>query len=100
MTEYKAINQDYRAGDDGSVWSNRGHYWKKLKPYGDKDGHMRVSISTRGDVRTKSLPKVILSVFHREPEGTEKATHVDGNRSNNRIENLKWRKKCENKRSN
>lgn len=99
----------YRAGDDGSIWScwecvaNSGHRngtrrvvgatWNRLKESADS-GYVRVNLKGAGKVLVHRL---VLSAFAGEcPEGMI-ARHIDGNRLNNRADNLTWgvkKRKC------
>jgi hypothetical protein len=47
------------------------------------------------DIR-RNIHRLVLSVFDREPLPGEQAAHLDGNKDNNRLDNLKWCTKLEN----
>ena len=100
--EYREIPRlvGYRFGDDGSFWSrwNRNgagltDHWRRLEGTPDKDGYVSVSPknSLTGKTMGHRLHRLVLEAFVGPcPPGME-ACHVpDGDRSNNRLENLSW----------
>ena len=62
-----------------------------LKPKTTPTGYLMVSLWRKGDpVRYRTLQKIVLGAFvGPRPEGKE-ARHLDGNRTNNALSNLKW----------
>lgn len=100
--EYREIPgyPGHRAGDDGTIWSNRvlgrphevAKYWRLLPVYVSKGGYLRVKIGGR----LASVHRLILSAFVGPcPEGLL-ALHGDGNCKNNRPSNLRWGTQKEN----
>jgi hypothetical protein len=91
----------YEASDNGDIRSLKGKTPRILKPIPQKDGYWYVFLYT-----PKSRPKVyvqraVLAAFCGEPPAGQEARHLDGNRSDNRLENLAWgtpTDNCEDKR--
>jgi hypothetical protein len=80
----------YRVGSDGSVWSVWKFGWKRLNPWRDDWGRLRVSfcLGTGRFVRKVSI--LVLEAFGGpRPEGME-CCHKDDNFENNDISNLYW----------
>lgn len=87
----------YRFGDDGSVWSEwrsggyRGNYfrsgvWVQLKPTAFRHGYMYLTLCGK----KHTVHRLILEAFVGTcPDGME-ACHNNGDRSDNRIVNLRW----------
>lgn len=81
----------YFVGDDGSVWSFRST-WKKL---GSRfaQGYASVALYRTGCKGKQShfrVARLVLTAFVGPcPEGLE-SCHCDGNRLNNRLDNLRW----------
>ena len=65
-----------------------------LAPKFDKKGYVRVSLG-RGN--TRQVHRLVLQAFVRSPKVKEEAAHLDGNPSNNCLENLAWKTSKENK---
>lgn len=104
--EYRDIPgfKDYRIGTDGSVWSKRKmnfssfcefQPWKKIKPAmsrgkGEKKGYPHFNIYRDGKRHTGHVHILILLTFvGPKPDGYV-ARHLDGNPTNNRLDNLAW----------
>lgn len=103
----------YKAGSDGTIWScwirtsakgHRGLFsfqsskWKAIKPTRSNFyGHLRASLRTDQGVRCNFLiHRLILLTFIGEcPDGCE-CRHLDGNPTNNRLDNLCWGTRQEN----
>ena len=90
---------EYSVTDDGRVWSEKSQ--KFLKPKPDKDGYLYVRFNTGGRVnlqRTKRrLHRLVLDAFvGSHPVGLQ-CRHLNGNKTDNRISNLKWGTAKENK---
>ncbi len=88
----KAIG--YRFGSDGSIWSRwklfgRGlsDTWHRINPTISSNGYPSVNLAGVGPRTVHSL---ILQAFKGIcPEGMQ-ACHLDGDKLNNRIDNLRW----------
>jgi hypothetical protein len=86
----------YRVGDDGSVWSSRTpgneHVvsdWRR-KATGLRNGYPTVQLCRRGGASTRTVHRVVLEAFVGfRPPGYE-CRHLDGDRTNNRLENICW----------
>lgn len=99
-------NKDYMAGSDGNVYSRtrykgfgRKEYtdWYPLKPIKSNKGYLTISMSHNGKKTTRLLHRLICSAFHGEPKPKSlQVRHRDGNRENNRPENLLWGTQAEN----
>lgn len=88
---------NYRAGDDGSVWSSFNNRWgtlsewRKLKPgTNNKYGRQIVVLTRDGKHHSRHVHRLVLEAFVGLcPDGHE-ALHRDGNASNNALANLHW----------
>lgn len=105
MTNYKSLGfmgfPNYRVGDDGSVWScnsregktrrtwGKGE-WIQLKLTVDCDGYLRTTLFRDAKRFIFGVHRLVLEAFvGPRPDGME-CCHNDGNRQNNRLENLRW----------
>lgn len=90
----------YAVGDDGSVWScaalvyQKGSpgarsgvgQWHRVVAHPDGGGYLQVGIGKR----KVKVAKLVLEAFHSiRPKGLQ-ARHLDGDRLNNRADNLAW----------
>lgn len=53
---------------------------------GERNGYLRVKIRSK----TYSVHRLIAEAFLPNPEAKPQVNHIDGDRGNNRIENLEW----------
>lgn len=113
-TEYRNIPcfAGYRVGDDGSVWTSRSklplgmgrgsraiitNRWRRLKPYRQKNGYLKVKLGNR-PATYHLLHRLVLLAFRGPcPEGLE-ASHLNGIRDDCRAINLTWETSRENNR--
>jgi len=101
--EYRPIPSwpGYVAGDDGSIWSclKRGgriwtltDNWRQRKLTLDYRGYLVLSMRRQGCKRSFVMQshRLVLEAFAGPcPEGME-CCHYDGNRTNNKLTNLRW----------
>lgn len=86
--------EDYLINDEGTIWSTkiyRGRHPKFLKPgNANKHGHQQVTLCKNGKVFTKLIHRLVLETFVGPcPDGME-CRHLNGNPSDNRLNNLRW----------
>lgn len=86
----------YRVGDDGSVWSCRSPRgglvgrWKRLKP-NKSLRYATVALRKGGRYYYRYVARLVLEAFVGPcPPGMEACHFPDRNRSNNRLDNLRW----------
>lgn len=69
---------------------------KVLTPQREKNGYYRVTLSKDGEARRYSVHRLVLLTFCGEPTPGQEARHLDGNRGNNALDNLRWGSRHEN----
>jgi len=85
----------YRVGDDGSVWTcknarwGRRDKWKELSPAPMSSGYLLVSLG-RGSRNKRTVHSLAASAFHGPCPSGMQCRHLDGNKVNNRADNLIW----------
>lgn len=101
-TTYRIIKEfpSYRVGSDGSLWSKhvfvpgvgsmRKGKWKRLVGRVNRQGYLYFTACKSGFRKSLTLHRQILIAFCGEPQKGEEACHNNGNRLDNRIENLRW----------
>ena len=67
-----------------------------LKPGQHRQGYSMVWLSDRNGVRGKTIHRLVAEAFIPNPEHKPQVNHVDGNKSNNYIDNLEWNTGSEN----
>ena len=80
----------------GNIYSSVGKNVNgkfKMKPFPTKKGYLHVSLWSDGAVPSRKDLKVHRLVAHAfiwNTENKEQVNHIDGDKSNNRVENLEW----------
>jgi hypothetical protein len=88
----------FRVSSDGVVESCRQNgpggfltaEWCKLDGHANEDGYIEVKLSANGrDLLTRVHTLVLLAFVGPKPDGMQ-ACHINGNRADNRLANLRW----------
>jgi HNH endonuclease len=96
--EYRQIEDfpNYRIGNDGTPqghrkpWHGKPGYWKNLRPQRHTGGYLMVHFFRDQKRHPKYIHRLVLEAFVGPcPPGME-ACHRNGDRTDNRIENLRW----------
>jgi hypothetical protein len=88
------IQEGYYVTRNGEILSNRKfNKPTPMKPFTDKEGYMRVKLLGK----TKKVHRLVAQAFIPNPDNKPTVNHIDGNRSNNCVENLEWATYSENK---
>lgn len=59
-------------------------------------GYLEVSLWSRNKGKHKRVHRLVASAFCNKREGCDEVNHIDGNKLNNRADNLEWCTKSEN----
>ena len=90
VIKFRAWDDHYWVGDDGSV---RSHWTPKprlLKLQKDHDGYQIVWLYSGGKRIIKAVHRLVLGTFIPKPSPKHQVNHKNGLRSDNRLENLEW----------
>lgn len=93
--EVKGTNGKYKVSSFGRVI---GAYGKLVKPVPTPKGYVRVKIWYGSTYRTRMVHRIVAEAFIPKPDGKTQINHIDGDKTNNRIDNLEWCTQSENMR--
>lgn len=99
-------NRDYMAGKDGQIYSRTRYAgfgrkvrvdWYPLKGHTSNRGYLTISLCHRNVKVTASAHRLVCMAFHGRPKPkTLQVRHLNGNRQDNRPQNLRWGTQQEN----
>ena len=94
MEEWKKIDDfEYEVSNYGNV---RRIGKKMLKPGLNTKGYYYVSLSKNGKVTKKTIHRLVAIAFIPNPDDKPFIDHIDHNRKNNNVNNLRWCTSSEN----
>jgi hypothetical protein len=98
METYKVIEgfENYSVSDHGRVKNNKTG---RILKYKHRQGYTLADLSVCGIVSTKTIHRLVARAFIENPEGKRCVDHIDSDRSNNRVHNLRWATYVENSRN-
>jgi hypothetical protein len=76
----------YEVNEIGTV--RRAKDGRALKPYPDR--YLRVRLYRNGKGIAYTVQQIVLESFQQRPDWATQVNHIDGNKHNNRLDNLEW----------
>lgn len=85
MEIWKSLSNEYKVSNLGRVKKNR-----KLIKSNMSSKYSQVKIKIDGKRKTVSVHRLVAVCFLENPLNMRFVNHIDGNKFNNKVENLKW----------
>ena len=85
---------NYSVTEDGKVYSYKTN--KELKPMLGTDKYHSVCLSNKGKVKRVSIHRIVANVFLNNLDNKPQVNHINGIKTDNRLENLEWSTRSEN----
>lgn len=93
LLKYAGHLTPYMVSTFGDVWNIVTGF--PLSLHKDKGGYLRVSLTIDGKTHNPLVHRLVAMTFIPNPDDKEDVHHIDGNRTNNHVDNLEWLSKCE-----
>ena len=84
----------YQVSTHGRVYSHHTHRY--LKPFINTYGYPSVILSKYSRTHTTTIHRLVAQAFLPNPEGKREVDHIDADRANNNVNNLRWTTRREN----
>lgn len=81
---------DYFISNEGRVMNTKYNKIKYLKPGRNQKGYLHVSLCKNNKGKTHTIHRLVAEAFIDNPNNYPQIDHIDGNRANNDISNLRW----------
>ena len=86
---WKKINQNYSINERGEVRNDATGYIKTAYKNA-KNGYMYVDLWENNKSVKRPIHRLLAEAFIQNPENKPTVDHIDGNRQNNSLDNLRW----------
>ena len=96
MKEIEGYEGLYSVTDTGKVFGHKRS--KFLKSYKNKAGYLLVHLYKNGKGKIHKVHRLVAIAFISNPFNKEQVNHINGIKTDNRVENLEWSTNLENQR--
>ena len=88
MDELKGYEKLYKINKNGEIWSN--YYNKIMTPTLNGSGYYIIEITKDGVVKQTTIHRLLAIQYIPNPNNLKMVDHIDRNKTNNCLENLRW----------
>lgn len=87
---------DYRINKNGDFESKKRGDWKRMHPTPDGGGYLQAFMCEKGKMHVRKVHKLMQDVFFEPDPEKPEINHINGNKRDNRLENLEQCSRLEN----
>lgn len=80
----------YRVSDTGQIASNALGKWAIIRQSADGVGYRKVTLKLRRKATTRRVHRFVAEAFLPNPEKHPTVNHKNGDKADNRVDNLEW----------
>lgn len=80
----------YKVSNLGRVWSDKTGRFLSANIRSRTAPYLEVQLCIKQKHKHKSIHRLVAEAFIDNPEGKEQVNHIDGDKQNNRVDNLEW----------
>lgn len=84
------FNGDYQESNYGRTKSFKHGKVKILKPSVSRNGYLYINLKSNGVHKRCLIHRLVAILFIPNPDNKPQVNHIDGNKQNNRVDNLEW----------
>lgn len=90
MEEWKQIEDfNYEVSSSGKVRNIKSGRERKMFP-NIKTGYLQVSLAKNSKYTLKYIHRLLAEAFLPNPNNLKRVSHINGNKQDNNLDNLKW----------
>ena len=89
------IETQYQINENGEIYNTRTNNF--LKGYIENTGYVSVNLNINGIKKNYSLHRLMADTFLDNPNNLPIVNHIDGDKTNNKLENLEWVNQSQNR---
>ena len=97
IKKLKDYNGEYGVSDDGKVFTYKQGRNREVKQHNHK-GYQRVFLFNNNTRKAHFVHRLVTENFIKNPNNKEQVNHKDGNKRNNKVNNLEWMTREENQK--
>lgn len=90
----KDYEAKYEIHHNGKVWNKGKHSFKKLSK--NPNGYLKTLLAVNGNRKQALIHQLVATHFIANPYNYKQVNHIDGDKTNNHVNNLEWVSNSEN----